>query len=78
MVRVLIIFLVIQYGTYLEEKFDALEYENAVLRTALRESLEMEYFSLSYKKRTDIEEFRFREIQKWLTELKLDRQMVEK
>ena len=69
MVRVLIIVLVIQYGTYLEEKFDALQYENALLRTALRESLEMEYFSLSHKERTDIEQFRFEELGKQLENL---------
>ena len=69
MVRVLIIFLVIQYGTYIEEKFDTLEKENASLRFALLQALEMEHFSLRIKDRTDIEEFRFRELEKQLKRL---------
>jgi hypothetical protein len=69
MVRVLIIFLVIQYGTYLESKFDTLEKENTFLRSALLESLKIEHFTLRIKERTDIEEFRFIEIGKQLEKL---------
>jgi hypothetical protein len=69
MVRVLIIFLVIQYGTYVEEKFDTLQQENQLLRFALLQALEMEHFSLRIKDRTDIEEFRFQEIGKQLEKL---------
>lgn len=69
LIRVLLIFLVIQYGTYIEEKFDELKAENSLLRSALIESLRMEYFSLRIKERTDIEEFRFVEIEKQLKRL---------
>lgn len=60
----------IQYGTYIEEKFDKLQYENVLLRTALQESLEMDYFILSHKERTDIEQFRFEEIGRQLEKLR--------
>lgn len=69
MYKIILLFLVIEYGTYLEEKFDALQHENLILRSALIESLEMEYFSLRIKERTDIEEFRFIEIGKQLENL---------
>lgn len=69
LIRVLLIFLVIQYGTYIEEKFDELKAENSLLRSVLIESLRMEYFSLRIKERTDIEEFRFIEIGKQLENL---------
>lgn len=70
MVRILIIFLAIEYGTYIEEKFDILQQENVFLRSAMIQTLEMEHFTLRIKKRTDIEEFRFQEIGRQLEKLR--------
>lgn len=72
MVRVIFLLLALEYVTYLDERFTDFENQIKTLKQLQIEQLEIEQFILRYKKRTDLEEFRFQEIGKQLEKLRIN------